>query len=75
MRALIRSVNHDGDSDITGAIAGNILGAGFGSSWIPAKWLKALELADVIREMADDAYCAFASSPAVRSLGERYPGW
>ena len=32
---LIAAVNHDGDSDSTGAIAGNILGARLGLSGIP----------------------------------------
>ena len=55
-RALIASVNHSGDSDSTGAITGNILGARLGLSGIPRKYLQDLELRDVILEMADDLY-------------------
>ena len=51
---IIAAVNHKGDSDSTGAIAGNILGALHGYEAIPAKWTQDLELADVILEMADD---------------------
>lgn len=48
------AVNHDGDSDSTGLIAGHLLGAMRGVSEIPARWLAPLELRDVIEEMADD---------------------
>lgn len=55
-KALIASVNHKGDSDSTGAIAGNIVGAHVGLSGIPDKYKKNLELYDVIIELADDLY-------------------
>ena len=51
---IIAAVNHKGDSDSTGAIAGNILGAWLGFNAIDACWKKHLELYDVILEMADD---------------------
>ena len=38
-KALIAAVNHDGDSDSTGAVTGNILGASLGLDGIPAKYL------------------------------------
>ena len=53
-KAITTAVNHKGDSDSTGAIAGNILGAKLGYSAIDEKWLNDLELADVILEVADD---------------------
>lgn len=53
-RALITSVNHKGDSDSTGAVTGNILGASLGLKGIPEKYTKNLELKDVILEIADD---------------------
>ena len=52
--ALIASVNHDGDSDSTGAVTGNILGAYLGMDAIPSKYTENLELKDVILEIADD---------------------
>ena len=51
---VIASVNHKGDSDSTGAVTGNILGALLGYAAIEEKWKKDLEIADVILEMADD---------------------
>ncbi len=53
-KALIVAVNHEGDSDSTGAIAGNIVGAHVGFSRIPEKFIKDLELKDIILEIADD---------------------
>ena len=53
---VIAAVNHDGDSDSTGAVAGNILGAINGFSAIEEKWKTDLELRDVILELADDLY-------------------
>jgi ADP-ribosylglycohydrolase len=55
-KALIASVNHSGDSDSTGAVTGNILGAYLGMEGIPQKYLDKLELKDVITEIAEDLY-------------------
>ena len=52
--ALVASVNHGGDSDSTGAVTGNIMGAHLGLSAIPRKFTENLELKDVILELADD---------------------
>ncbi len=51
---VIAAVNHNGDSDSTGAVTGNILGALLGYHTIEEKWKKNLELIDVITELADD---------------------
>ena len=51
---IIAAVNHDGDSDSTGAVTGNILGAYLGYHAIERKWVRGLELRDVILEVADD---------------------
>lgn len=51
---MICSVNHGGDSDSTGAVAGNIIGAILGYSAIPQKYLTNLELHDVLLSVADD---------------------
>jgi len=53
---VILAVNHDGDSDSTGSIVGNLLGAMHGVKAIPAEWLEQLELRDVIIELAEDLY-------------------
>jgi ADP-ribosylglycohydrolase len=55
-KAIIASVNHSGDSDSTGAVTGNLLGAYLGLKGIPQKYLDNLELKDVILEIADDLY-------------------
>jgi ADP-ribosylglycohydrolase len=48
------AVNHDGDSDSTAAIAGNLLGVMHGVEAIPKRWLLSLELRRVVLETADD---------------------
>lgn len=50
--ALIASVNHSGDSDSTGAILGNILGAYLGAEKLPPEYKEHLELADCIADTA-----------------------
>jgi len=51
--AIIASVNHRGDSDSTGAVTGNLLGAYCGLGAIPPEYLAPLELRDTIQEVAD----------------------
>ena len=55
-KAIITAVNHDGDSDSTGSLTGNILGAKLGLSVIPERFLACLELKDIITEIADDLF-------------------
>ncbi len=55
-KAIIASVNHSGDSDSTGAVTGNILGAYIGYYEIPKKFKENLELHDIILDAADDLY-------------------
>ena len=52
--AVVLAVNHSGDSDSTGAIAGNIAGALYGADAIPGRWLEAIELREEISDVADD---------------------
>jgi ADP-ribosylglycohydrolase len=80
---VILAVNHDGDSDSTGSIVGNILGAMRGVKAIPAKWLESLELRDVITELAEDLYAfkdwgigAYSQNEALNQrIWQRYPGF
>lgn len=51
---IIRAVNHDGDSDSTGSMTGNLLGARWGASSIPSRWLEHLELRELITELSED---------------------
>lgn len=55
-KAIIAAVNHGGDSDSTGAVTGNILGAYLGLKAIPQRLLVNLELKETILEIADDLY-------------------
>jgi ADP-ribosylglycohydrolase len=48
------AVNHDGDSDSTGAIAGNLLGTLHGIESIPTRFTNSLEMVDVVAVLADD---------------------
>lgn len=50
---MISAVNHGGDSDSTGAVAGNIIGAILGYSAIPEKFTNSIQLKDLIVSMAD----------------------
>ena len=52
--AIVCAVNHDGESDSTGAITGNIIGAFLGYNKTPDYYVNNLELKDVILEIADD---------------------
>lgn len=55
---LAAAVNHSGDSDSTGAIAGNILGASLGEQGIPEKFLTHLEMQGELRRLAEELYDA-----------------
>jgi ADP-ribosylglycohydrolase len=55
-QGVILAVNHDGDSDSTGSITGNLLGATHGIKAIPAGWLEQLELRLVISTVAEDLF-------------------
>lgn len=63
--AIIAAVNHDGDSDSTGSITGNIMGAIYGYEAIKQERLfcpegkeleETLELSNIILALADDLY-------------------
>ena len=54
--AMIAAVNHGGDSDSTGAVTGNILGAAIGYEAIPQYYKDDLEMHELILHMADDLY-------------------
>ena len=84
---VILAANITGDSDLTGAITGNLMGAMLGAHEIPQRWLAHLELKEVIAEMADDLasvedwLLAEPGQEARENAGwaaywsARYPGW
>ncbi|MEV4468111.1 ADP-ribosylglycohydrolase family protein [Nonomuraea sp. NPDC049504] len=51
-RALLLSVNHSGDSDSTGSVCGNLVGALYGRDALPAAWLRPLEGRETIERLA-----------------------
>jgi ADP-ribosylglycohydrolase len=83
-QALLLAVNHSGDSDSTGSITGNIVGAIQGEAALPADLLAELELADVITRLADDLTAGFYEgaaggeylpiTPEIEAFLHRYPG-
>jgi hypothetical protein len=76
------AVNHDGDSDSTGSITGNLLGAMKGIKSIPDEWPSKLELKAVITEIANDLYSfsnwkisEYSEDHASEESWKRYPGY
>lgn len=58
-KAIIAAVNHSGDSDSTGSVAGNILGVYHGYNHLPDGYIGNLEVKDVILEIADDLFYGY----------------
>ena len=56
---LLLAVNQGGDSDSTGAIAGNLLGAMYGFDALPPDLVEAVEARDLIETVADDLASVF----------------
>nr|WSZ13434.1 ADP-ribosylglycohydrolase family protein [Streptomyces canus] len=52
--ALLLSVNHSGDSDSTGSICGNLVGARHGDVALPQEWVERVEGRSAIAAVADD---------------------
>jgi ADP-ribosylglycohydrolase len=82
-KGLLIAVNHSGDTDSTGAICGNLLGARFGEECLPGEWLADLEARELIETVADDLALQFGSlwdedAPTPEEFGpdlDRYPAW
>jgi len=72
-KCMVCAVNHDGDSDSTGAVAGNIIGAILGYSAIPSKYLGNLELHDVIVSVADDLSGFSSKEQMKKRYGKHQP--
>ncbi len=70
--ALLLSVNHSGDSDSTGAVAGNLIGAAHGLSALPLDMAGRVEGRDELVQVADDLILAFHVGDRSH-LPARYP--
>lgn len=53
-KAVLKAVNHSGDSDSTGAITGNIVGLILGASKIPEEWKSNMLYSDIVEQIAND---------------------
>ena len=69
---IVCAVNHDGDSDSTGAIAGNIIGAILGYSAIPKHYIENLEIEPVLVSIADDLCADVRIREVNLRVGDRY---
>jgi len=73
---VLAAVNHDGDSDSTGSITGNILGLINGIDSIPKEWVNNLHLCDIITKMAIDLHTEYVYDGITKTTDEwsdRYP--
>lgn len=71
--ALLRSVNHSGDSDSVGSITGNLLGARYGGQVFPGHWQVCLEVRDTVLRVAADCAVEFGMSPPTQPDGYGTP--
>ena len=58
-KGTLAAVNHSGDSDSTGSIAGALLGTLMGVASIPRKWVEGVEDSEKIQKIADDMFMVF----------------
>lgn len=69
------AVTHSGDSDSTGAIAGNLLGLLFPEEVMTHPWRRQIECADLIARTADDLHAATRKGGEfAERLWDFYPG-
>jgi ADP-ribosylglycohydrolase len=80
--ALALAVTHSGDSDSTGAICGNLLGALHGETALPPELVFTVEGRPVILQLADDFALEFTTPQRLHgdygphtTWTTRYPGW
>lgn len=62
--AVIAAVNHSGNSSATGALTGAVIGAFWGIHAVPMRFLRTLEMLDIVAELADDLYTGCRPDPA-----------
>jgi ADP-ribosylglycohydrolase len=73
--ALLSAVNHSGDSDSTGAICGNLLGARHGTAGLPGDWQSGVEARRIIIQVAADAALEFGPAPPTDEWGGAPISW
>ena len=70
-KAVVLAVNHSGDSDSTGSVCGNIVGALNGLNCIPEEYTENLELYSLICETASD----LIDNDVTEDFIKKYPPW
>lgn len=68
------AVAHSGDSDSTGAIAGNMLGLMYPAAALRHRWAGSIECADIISRLVRDYVRLKHESDGAEQLAESYPG-
>ncbi|WP_236244177.1 ADP-ribosylglycohydrolase family protein [Streptomyces sp. CC210A] len=69
------AVNHDGPSQLTGALTGGLLGVLHGETALPPAWLAELEGRATVLETADDFAMEMTQGPALHGPTAASPGW
>ena len=66
-------MNHSGDTDSTGALTGQLLGAAGGIGVLPPEWVEGVECRALIETVAADLSAVFVGG--AEPDRERYPPW
>ena len=69
-KAVRMAVNHDGDSDSTGALLGNLMGAHLGMEKLPEDGAEKIELTNELDVLAEDL---FSNPYNIKDAARRYP--
>ncbi|MEV4204055.1 ADP-ribosylglycohydrolase family protein [Nocardia salmonicida] len=72
---LLLSVNHSGDSDATGSIAGSLLGARYGRPALPHRWSHTVDARPVLDRLATDYCTEFGLAPPQDDHGHPTQAW
>lgn len=71
-KAITMAINHGGDSDTTGAITGNILGAYLGSDAISRNLKENLELSDLLNKCAGYLFIEDSEEKMVKNIQKEF---
>lgn len=71
---VLAAVNHSGDSDSTGSMCGNLLGALLGLDDIPIAWINGLAERTLVERMSADLAAHFVEGQPLQDT-DRYPTW
>ncbi|UGT57454.1 ADP-ribosylglycohydrolase family protein [Nocardia asteroides] len=72
---LLLSVNHSGDSDATGSLAGSLLGARYGHTALPRRWARTVDARPALDRLATDYCTEFGLTPPRDEHGQPTRDW